>query len=527
MFDCVQSCYYKHLIFKPIRLTIMTMQFEEFGQASPKPVPPPSTAADAAARFNTLAKAVEAAVKGDWSASLPLDGNDKLTALARNLKLIFDAMNSAGANNGSGDGAIVQQRLVKANARLEYLIANTPAIIYSSVPTGDFKMTFVSDNAWRVLGYKPEEMVADPNFWFNHIHPDDVPNIFSSLALVFVEGQRAYEYRFRSSDGRYLWMHDTLRLIHDADGNPLEVVGSLTDITDRKLMEEALVREGEEQQTLINKLREAQAQLLQSEKMASIGQLAAGIAHEINNPVGFVNSNMGSLRTYVETLFKVIDGYDQAVGRLSNNAEIAAPIAQLKKQADLEYLKDDVTELVKESMDGLKRVKDIVQSLKDFSHVGETDWQVADLHHGLDSTLNIANNEFKYKATVNKQYGKLPLVKCLASQLNQVFMNLIVNASHAIKDTGVITIRTGCENDWVWIEVGDSGVGIPAENLTRIFEPFFTTKPIGQGTGLGLSLSYNIVTKHGGRIEVDSEIGKGTRFTVHLPVNPPEATASA
>ncbi len=281
-------------------------------------------------------------------------------------------------------------------------------------------------------------------------------------------------------------MHDTLRLIRDADGNPVEVVGSLTDITDRKLMEETLQKKGDEQRLLIDQLQEAQAQLLQSEKMASIGQLAAGIAHEINNPVGFVNSNMGALSTYVDKLFKVIDGYDRALGTVPGNPEIAATIAQLKKQADLEFLKEDVTELVKESMDGLKRVKDIVQSLKDFSHVGETDWQFADLHNGIDSTLNIATNEFKYKATVSKEYGTLPLVKCLASQLNQVFMNLIVNASHAIKESGVITIRTGCENDWVWVEAGDSGVGIPPENLTRIVEPFCTTKPVGKGTGLGL-----------------------------------------
>jgi two-component system NtrC family sensor kinase len=512
--------------------SIKPMKFEEFGTAHVKPqAAPAADPPSAAVRFRALASAVEAALKGDLSAPLPLDGNDQLTALARNLQTLFGEMQkndakASTAGTAMPNTAAEQQRLANANARLEYLINNTPAIIYSSVPSGDFKMNFVSANASRVLGYDPEEMVTDPNFWFNHIHPDDIPNIFSSLAMVFVEGQRAYEYRFRASDGRYLWMHDTLRLIRDADGNPLEVIGSLTDITDRKTMEEALKQTDEEQKLLIEKLQQAQAQLLQSEKMASIGQLAAGVAHEINNPVGFVNSNMGSLRGYVETLFNVIDGYDQALARTGNGTDVAAAVAQLKKQADLEYLKEDVTALVKESMDGLKRVKDIVQSLKDFSHVGETDWQEADLHQGLDSTLNIANNEFKYKATIEKQYGKLPLVKCMISQLNQVFMNLIVNASHAIKESGVITIRTGVDNDWVWIEVSDTGVGIAPEHLQRIFEPFFTTKPVGQGTGLGLSLSYNIVKKHGGRIDVESEIGKGTRFTVRLPVEPQAAARS-
>jgi PAS domain S-box-containing protein len=413
--------------------------------------------------------------------------------------------------------------------RLQYLVDNTPAIIYCTVPSGDFKMTFVSNNAFNLLGYRPEQMVADPNFWFDHIHPDDAPNIFSSLALVFTEGQRAYEYRFRIHDGSYLWMHDSLRLIRDEKGAPLEVIGSLTDITARKRMEEALQARGVEQQQLIGELRSAHEQLLQAEKMASIGQLAAGIAHEINNPVGFVNSNMSSLKNYVGTLLGVIDQYEQAA---APHASLTAQLAALRSQADLEFLKEDVTDLVRESMDGLKRVKDIVQALKDFSHVGETEWQVADLHHGLDSTLTIVSNEIKYKARVDKAYGVLPPVTCLASQLNQVFMNLLVNAAHALREQGgVITLRTGTAGSgadgWVWIEVGDNGVGIEQANLKRIFEPFFTTKAVGSGTGLGLSLSYGIVNRHGGRIEVASVVGQGTRFTVHLPVRPPQALESA
>jgi two-component system NtrC family sensor kinase len=402
--------------------------------------------------------------------------------------------------------------------RLQYLVDNTPAIIYSTVPSGDFKMTFVSNNALHLLGYRPEDMVADPNFWFDHIHPDDAPAIFSSLALVFTEGQRAYEYRFRTADGSYLWMHDSLRLVRDEQGAPLEVIGALTDITSRKKMEEALQAKGEEQQLLIGKLSEAHDQLLQSEKMASIGQLAAGIAHEINNPVGFVNSNMGSLQNYVGTLFGVLAEYEQAAAA---HPALAPQLAALRQRADLDFLKEDVTDLVRESMDGLKRVKDIVQALKDFSHVGETEWQIADLHAGLDSTLNIVSNELKYKATIEKHYGVLPPIKCLASQLNQVFMNLLVNAGHAIKERGTISISTGAADGWVWVAVADTGGGIAPEHLNRIFEPFFTTKPVGSGTGLGLSLSYGIVNKHGGKIEVASELGKGTRFTVRLPQTPP------
>jgi len=409
--------------------------------------------------------------------------------------------------------------LPEMSQRFEYLIANTPAIIYSSVPSGDFKMQFVSENASRVLGYAPQEMVEDPNFWFDHIHPDDAPNIFSSLALLFVEGERAYEYRFLTKDNRYLWMHDSLRLIRDGHDNPIEVIGSMTNITERKLMEEALHRTGEEQRSLIEKLKETQAQLLQSEKMASIGQLAAGVAHEINNPVGFVSSNMKSLEIYVDKLLHIINQQEELLQENELDEQLKIRAKQLCTEADLSYLRGDVVDLIRESLEGLNRVKDIVQSLKDFSHVGESDWQMVDIIKGLESTITIANNEFKYKTVIKKNYGPLPLIKGLASQLNQVFMNLLVNAAHSILDRGIINIHTECKDQWVYIKIQDTGCGIPAENLSRIFEPFFTTKPIGSGTGLGLSLSYGIIQKHNGHIDVQSEVGVGTCFTVCLPVN--------
>lgn len=407
-----------------------------------------------------------------------------------------------------------------ASDRLQYLIDNTPAIIYASVPTGDFKMTFVSANAFHVLGYRPEDMIADPNFWFEHIHPEDRGAIFSSLAMLFSEGKKNYEYRFLNNSGEYIWMHDMLKLIRDEAGNPVEVVGSLTDITERKLMEVSLQKKGEEQRQLIAKLNDAHEQLVQSEKMASVGQLAAGVAHEINNPIGFVNSNMGSLKNYVQTLFDVLSQYDHLVKKFPAGHDITKRFESIRAKADLDFLRDDIDDLVNESMDGLKRVKDIVQSLKDFSHVGEVALIEADIHQGLDSTLNIVMNEIKYKAVVVKEYGQLPLVKCLISQLNQVFMNMLINASHAMKEMGTITIKTACVGDSVNIQFIDDGVGIPPEALARIFEPFFTTKPIGSGTGLGLSLAYGIVKKHGGHIEVESEVGVGTRFSIYLPINP-------
>ena len=283
----------------------------------------------------------------------------------------------------------------------------------------------------------------------------------------------------------------------------------------------ALQREKEEQHVLIDKLAQAQNQLLQSEKMASIGQLAAGVAHEINNPIGFINSNVGSLERYLQGVFAVLDAYELVRAGVGVHSPECAAVDALKEQVDFAFLKEDIFSLMHETKDGVARVKKIVQDLKDFSHVDEAEWQWADLHKGLDSTLNVVWNEIKYKAEVVKEYGELPAVECLASQLNQVFMNLLVNAAHAIAERGTITVRTGCAGPEVWVEVADSGSGIAPENLKRIFEPFFTTKPVGKGTGLGLSLAYGIVKKHHGRIDVTSEPGKGTVFRVTLPIAAP------
>ena len=269
----------------------------------------------------------------------------------------------------------------------------------------------------------------------------------------------------------------------------------------------------------ISQLEQAHAQLEQSEKMASIGQLAAGVAHEINNPVGFVSSNMGSLRNYADTLFATLDGYNTILRNESLSPATREQIQLLCDKAELSYVKEDMTQLVKESMEGLNRVRDIVQALKDFSHVGQVDWQVADIHAGIDTTLKIIGNEIRHKAQVTLEYGELPALRCLPSQLNQVFMNLLVNAAQAITRDGVITIRTSSDAGWARIEIGDNGGGIAPQDLQRIFDPFFTTKPVGLGTGLGLSVSYNIVRKHGGDISVDSTQGVGTTFTVRLPLN--------
>lgn len=297
---------------------------------------------------------------------------------------------------------------------------------------------------------------------------------------------------------------------------------TFNDSTERIRIEGHLRQEQQEQKQLIIKLQDAQNQLLQSEKMASIGQLAAGVAHEINNPVGYVNSNLATLQTYIRDLCRVIEMYEQHDTQLS--PQTSQQITALKAEVDLTYLKNDISSLMSECREGIERVKQIAQDLKDFSHVDEADWQWADLHKGIDSTLNVARNEIKYKATVIKAYGDIPRVECLPGQMNQVFMNLIVNAAQAIAEQGEITIKTGRDGDsHVWVSIQDNGAGIKKEHLTKIFDPFFTTKAVGQGTGLGLSLSYSIIQKHQGRIVVESELGKGTCFKLLLPIEQKKA----
>ena len=255
-----------------------------------------------------------------------------------------------------------------------------------------------------------------------------------------------------------------------------------------------------------------------------MGQLAAGVAHEINNPIGYVHSNLGSLENYLGKLFELMDGYREGETAMQPDHAAVQALQRLKGSLDLDFLKQDLPALMNESKEGITRVRKIVQDLKDFSRVdGAEEWQWANLHQGLDSTLNIVASEIKYRADVSKRYGSIPDIECLPSQLNQVFMNLLFNAAHAIQGPrGAITLSTGQEGDSVWVEVADSGSGIAPENLSRIFDPFFTTKPVGKGTGLGLSLSYGIVRKHNGRIEVTSEPGKGATFRVILPIHQSE-----
>lgn len=270
-------------------------------------------------------------------------------------------------------------------------------------------------------------------------------------------------------------------------------------------------------------IESARAQLLQSEKLASIGQLAAGVAHEINNPVGFISNNMEILEQYIADYIKVLklaDDLKKSVteGDAQKAASIAQEMSKLEEEVQMDYIMQDSNKLLQHNHNGLERIRKIVLDLRIYAREEADVTALVRIEEVLDSSLNMVYNELKYKVELKKSYTDTPLIQCNAQRIGQVFINLFLNAAQAIKEKGTIEIKTYVHGKYVCVDVIDSGKGIPPEDLTKIFDPFFTTKPVGQGTGLGLSVSHEFVKKHGGEIEVQSKVEAGTTFTVKLPV---------
>ena len=271
--------------------------------------------------------------------------------------------------------------------------------------------------------------------------------------------------------------------VHDSNGDIIAIAGLVQDITDR---------------------HENRERLIQADKLAAIGTLAAGVAHEINNPMGFIGSNLNTMTKYVGKIKQFIEkNHSCDIDELNSIKEIL----------------DDFGDAIEESIEGATRVKKIVTDLKSFSRVDHAEKCHASLNDCLESTLNIVWNELKYKCKVEKDFGDLPDLYCVPNQLNQVFLNMFVNAGHAIEDRGgIIRIRTWADEEQMYVSIRDNGVGMTKQNINRIFDPFFTTKDVGKGTGLGLSLAFDIIKKHGGAIDVTSELGVGTEFIINLPL---------
>ena len=371
----------------------------------------------------------------------------------------------------------------------------------------------------------------------------DSKKIIKTIKSVFITGEELSEDAFSRDKGGD-WQYKELNYlpVKGSHNEVLQVVIVCRDVTEqrRKTMEvnelnrklkDAFIEVNIKKQALektMAQLKQTQSQILQAEKMASIGQLAAGVAHEINNPIGFVSSNLKTLTDYQNDINQLVAAYRKFIVDIGDSpAEGKLPVAvveeierikALEMEMDIDFVQEDIQDLIDDCREGTERIKKIVIDLKDFAHPGEDKLQATNINKGLESTLNVVKNELKYKATVTTELGDLPEVYCYPQQLNQVFMNILINAAQAIEKQGEIKILTQHVDGFVEIRISDTGSGISEENIHKIFEPFFTTKDVGKGTGLGMNIAYNIIKKHNGIIDVESDIGKGTAFTIKLPV---------
>lgn len=386
-----------------------------------------------------------------------------------------------------------------------------------------------NDRWAEMLGYSLQDLEKNFTAFEQLTHPDDRGFVKEAVEghLANPAGLFEIEIRLLASSGEWRWILSKGMIVgFDSDGSPRRMAGTHLDITNRKMAETALREQSESLELLTRTLeqrveqeiasrREKELMVLQSEKLASLGQLAAGVAHEINNPMGFITSNLRLLGTYFSSMKRLIEAQRTALEQTAPRQSLQQ-LAVIEQEVDAAYVLGDGAELVRESLDGADRITRIVRDLVSFSRIDAPEHEAIDLTVCLESALNIVRNELKYVATVVNEAEALPPVACHPGQMNQVFVNLLVNAGQALAPQGVITLRSRHNADSVSVSVSDNGHGIPESLRDRIFEPFFTTKEVGKGTGLGLSISRDIVAKHGGEILVESS-GLGTTFTVRLP----------
>ena len=374
-------------------------------------------------------------------------------------------------------------------------------------------------------GYEPSELLGSSPAML--VPPADNAEAFDRIRTAVAEGKTvSTELLSRRRDGSRFWVGMMMAPVRDEAGNIFHYVGIGADIT-AKLAQQRAQRELQER--LYGEMRERERMAIElrlAQKLESVGRLAAGIAHEINTPIQYIGDSILFLQSAQTDLDRLLSAYREAreaAGDLPRQQAFAAA-SQIEQAVDLEFLSREIPKAFERTLAGVERVAAIVRAMKEFAHPGTVEHTGADLNHALETTLTVAHNEYKYSAQIETRFGTLPPVMCNVGELNQVFLNLIINAAHAIAESGKdaaagrITITTAAAGDSVEISIQDNGCGIPQENLDKVFDPFFTTKPVGRGTGQGLAIARVIIAeKHGGSIEVQSVVGAGTRFLLRLP----------
>ena len=447
--------------------------------------------------------------------------------------LLYDGFNNMleQIQNRETERDSAEEALRESERKFRTLTANIPGAVYRCAHDPDWTMDFISEEIEAVSGYRASDFIQNSvRTYAGIIHPDDIKMVKETVQEGILErAPYIIEYRIVRSDGAIRWVYEKGQGIFSEDGRFLWLDGVIFDITERKQAEEELAKYQEHLEELVDtrtlELTDANrqlrqevserkraeeeveatlAKLAQSEKMASLGMLVAGVAHEINTPVGAISSMHNTLMRAVVKLRSTLDTICSA------ESDEHRSVHKLFK------ILEDGNRVI---TSGTERITNIVRRLKSFARLDESDLQRVDLHEGIEDTLTIVHHELKHKAVVERNFGQFPPIACYPGQLNQVYVNLLINAVQAIKDKGTITITTFRKNDHVHIRIKDTGVGIPKELLGRIFDPGVTTKGVGVGTGLGLSICYQIIEDHHGKILVESQVGKGTTFTVVLPMN--------